>query len=250
MKTKLFKGVSVLLAITLLIIASSFYIGAADFEQAVGLAASNDGEVKLDGTNPGSVTVSIVCKENLTCYNIEGLWDIHEQEGSENFTLTGLAFNEDLNVVENDDFADVPTGQISWVDDEFEALEMTEGYVLATATYAVAAGTPAGTYTLGFTKTVFTGADGEPDETEVEFTVTITVAVDEPEAEGLKGDVDLDGDVDVDDLTYLAEHVAKIITITNTTSLSNAEVTGDSSVSVDDLTKLAEYVAKIIPSLD
>ena len=67
---------------------------------------------------------------------------------------------------------------------------------------------------------------------------------------GLKGDVDLDGDVDMDDLTYLAEHIAKIITITNAQSLENAEVTGDGNVTMDDLTKLAEYIAKIIPSLD
>lgn len=67
---------------------------------------------------------------------------------------------------------------------------------------------------------------------------------------GLKGDIDLDGDVDMDDLTYFAEHIAKIITITNTQSLGNAEVTGDGEVTMDDLTKLAEYIAKIIPDLD
>lgn len=67
---------------------------------------------------------------------------------------------------------------------------------------------------------------------------------------GLKGDIDLDGDVDMDDLTYFAEHIAKIITITNAQSLANAEVTGDGEVTMDDLTKLAEYIAKIIPSLD
>ena len=67
---------------------------------------------------------------------------------------------------------------------------------------------------------------------------------------GLKGDIDLDGDVDMDDLTYFAEHIAKIITITDAQSLDNAEVTGDGEVTMDDLTKLAEYIAKIIPSLD
>ena len=70
MKTKLIKGVSVLLAAALLVIASSFLIGASDFEQAVGLVASDGGKVVLDGTNDGSVTVSIVLKEKLTCYNI------------------------------------------------------------------------------------------------------------------------------------------------------------------------------------
>ena len=67
---------------------------------------------------------------------------------------------------------------------------------------------------------------------------------------GLKGDIDLDGDVDMDDLTYFAEHIAKIITITDEQSLANAEVNDDGNVTMDDLTKLAEYIAKIIPDLD
>ena len=67
---------------------------------------------------------------------------------------------------------------------------------------------------------------------------------------GLKGDIDLDNDVDMDDLTYFAEHIAKIITITDPQSLANAEVTGDNELTMDDLTKLAEFVAKIIPDLD
>lgn len=66
----------------------------------------------------------------------------------------------------------------------------------------------------------------------------------------LKGDVDLDGDVDIDDVTYLAKHVAKILNITNSQSLENADVTGDGATTIDDVTKVAKYVAKIIPDLN
>lgn len=61
------------------------------------------------------------------------------------------------------------------------------------------------------------------------------------------GDVNNDSKIDSDDLTALAQHVAKIADVPNPAA---ADVTFDGKVDSDDLTELAKYVAKIISSFD
>lgn len=212
--------------------------GASVASYASSLKAS-DGSVELDGTNPGTVTVSIACNEALTCYDIEGVWDVADASGK--ITLTDLS--SDVLTFDGYNYVDVPTGKVMWVDELFAAEPTTEGEKLLTATYTVAADTPEGEYTVRFLSEAFTGEDGVPDETATYFTATITVT---HKPTGLKGDVDLDGDVDSDDLTLLARHVGGIELIENATSLLNADVDESGEINSDDLTKHARYVGGII----
>lgn len=66
----------------------------------------------------------------------------------------------------------------------------------------------------------------------------------------LLGDVNGDGEVTAEDLVMLAQHVAKIIQITDSRSLSCADVTKGDAIDANDLVMLAQYVAKIISSFD
>lgn len=289
MKTKFLKVFSLVLAVSLLVIAAGLISG------ALGNYSLKADSVSVELTGEATeATVSIYSDSQMSLYGFEGYWSITEDSSAQYFTLKSISSEVDDITFNGYNFADVETGQVIWVDDEgidsATPTNIAAGSKFLTATYDVADDTPEGTYTVSFTFHVFADETLVPDETETTFNATIKVThekgyvdngdgthdyvcdvcgvekdneahtyedgkcvcgAEEPAVvTGLKGDVDLDEDVDVDDLTYLAEHVAKIITITNEKSLANAEVTGDGEVSIDDLTKLAEYVAKIIPSLD
>lgn len=237
MRTKLIKVVSLLLTISLLAIASVAVVNAASAVSAP-LGIENSGPVS------GKVTVSIVCNESIS-YALEGIFDLADSTGY--ITLESIDFGtEDL-----DDFTKTneSTGKISWIDYDFDGNAAGEGFVIVTATYNVAADTPAGDYTLSFKPTVYMGADGEIVKNLDTITTTVEVEVNDP-ATGLKGDVDLDGDVGPSDLTALAKHLAEIEFITDATAINNADVTGDAEIGPDDLTKLAQYLAEIIDSLE
>lgn len=180
MKTKISKAIVVLLAMMLLVISSSVVAGAADtvlvneFSNKWQLVADKP-TVTLNGTDSQTVTVSLMTKEALDCYGIEGTWDISEKDGVGYIRLTDLAFNQTLPVNEYRDFAYAITGEVQWANDTFDMIEMLEGYTIMTATYTVDANTPAGTYVVRFIKDVYTGADGEPTENQEELAVNITV---------------------------------------------------------------------------
>lgn len=285
MKTKLLKGLSLLLTVSLLVVSASFVSSALgsgdtgasdtsvtsdsskteapvlysasggdqletnDLAPALGYLAASDGSVELDGTNAGEVTVSLVATKDFTCYGIEGTWATKELEETEYFSLNEissevLTFNED-----NFDFKDVKSGEVMWTDLTFTAGTISADAKLLTATYSVAADTPEGTYTVNFVNAVFTGEDGEPDETEPVFTATITVTH-KAATTGLKGDVDLDGDVDMDDVVALMSHVLEDKIITDSVALDNGEVTNDSTCNMDDVVKIMRYVLSDIPTLD
>ncbi len=96
----------------------------------------------------------------------------------------------------------------------------------------------------------------EQDTVEIVFveqpsnkTVTVTVTIHAPPATVLYGDCNLNGVVDANDLTELAKHVAKIMSISDPKAILAADVTGDGTISADDLTKMAKYIAKIISDL-
>lgn len=246
MKAKLIKVVSLLFAMSLLIISSGLSVSAVGTLADVALAASDNGKVVLDGENPGSVTISIVCEQDLVCYGIEGMFGTTEEGSTTYFTLTDLAINNSLPADELDDFADVESGLVSWLDDGFENGDMTEGFEIVTATYAVDKNTPAGEYTISFVGYVFTGEDGNPDETETILTTTITV---EEAEEGLKGDVNLDGEITLADAVLLTRHTLDVEIITDQIALKNANVNGDDIISLADAVKLTRYTLDLEDSL-
>lgn len=171
MKNGLLKSFSLILALSIILSSISLVVIASDVSKLEAMG----GSVELDLTNEGTVSVSVVAKEELTFYGIEGSWDVTEQGETNYFTLTGIT--SDCIVFDNteENFADVDTGDIIWVDESFTALATPASTKILTATYKVAAGTPDGDYTVRFTSSVFTGATGDPDETETVFEATIKV---------------------------------------------------------------------------
>ena len=77
------------------------------------------------------------------------------------------------------------------------------------------------------------------------------VLVDESETPAhLLGDVNLDGQVTADDATNIMEHLAGMLSISNKTSLENADVDKNGLITADDATKIMEYLAGMIGRLE
>ena len=101
------------------------------------------------------------------CYNLEGTWSTTASGKTNSIKLTGLTAT-----FSGADKLDTTTGEVIWIDYTFSA--PVQGQIM-TATYTIPAGTPAGEYTVTFTRDVFTGEDYNPDNTDVVYTATITV---------------------------------------------------------------------------
>jgi len=135
---------------------------------------ATDATVDLDGTNPGTATVGVVGTYAMDVYGIEGKWDTAETEGTGKLTLNGIT--SDLMTFSGMNYVDVPSGKVMWSDDTFSApANVTNGAKFLTATYTVAADTPAGTYTVRFCSEVLCASDFNPDTTKTYYTATITV---------------------------------------------------------------------------
>ena len=177
MKTRVFKAASLLLTISLLIISLSFMVSAADneFTEKWQLVTTTP-TVVMDGNNPQTVTIQMIVKESLTCYALQGAWDIADSTG--NITLTGdVVLNASLPADPNNyAYGAAAGGEMMWVNGQINSpVTLPQGYVFMTATYTVAANTPSGMYKIGFAKTVYAGTDAEPDETSETLEIVIEV---------------------------------------------------------------------------
>lgn len=177
MKTRVFKAASLLLTISLLIISLSFMVSAADneFTEKWQLVTTTP-TVVMDGNNPQTVTIQMIVKEPLTCYALQGAWDIADSTG--NITLTGdVVLNASLPADPNNyAYGAAAGGEMMWVNGQINSpVTLPQGYVFMTATYTVAANTPSGMYKIGFAKTVYAGTDAEPDETSETLEIVIEV---------------------------------------------------------------------------
>ena len=177
MKTRVFKAASLLLTISLLIISLSFMVSAADneFTEKWQLVTTTPTVVR-DGNNPQTVTIQMIVKEPLTCYALQGAWDIADSTG--NITLTGdVVLNASLPADPNNyAYGAAAGGEMMWVNGHINSpVTLPQGYVFMTATYTVAANTPSGMYNIGFAKTVYAGTDAEPDETSETLEIVIEV---------------------------------------------------------------------------
>ena len=172
MKNGLLKAFSMILALCIMLSSVSIVT----FAQTETDLEALGGKVELDLTNDGTVTVSVVAKEELICYSLEGFCGLKEEGETEYFTLTAITSD----VLEFDsgyqNFVDVESGKVMWVDDFFTSSPISAGSKLISATYKVAADTPDGVYKVAlFTTEIFTGADGEPVEEKVVYEAEITV---------------------------------------------------------------------------
>lgn len=177
MKTRVFKAASLLLTISLLIISLSFMVSAADneFTEKWQLVTTTP-TVVMDGNNPQTVTIQMIVKEPLTCYALQGAWDIADSTG--NIALTGdVVLNASLPADPNNyAYGAAAGGEMMWVNGQINSpVTLPQGYVFMTATYTVAANTPSGMYKIGFAKTVYAGTDAEPDETSETLEIVIEV---------------------------------------------------------------------------
>ena len=151
-----------------------------------------DGVVTLDGTNPGEVTVALVGTGEMMVYGIAGDWDLKDQNGGTYLTLSGMG--SEILTFSGMNYVEVTNGHVEWTDDSFEKpAVLSDGTKLLTATYTVAADTPAGNYTVRFNATTLTADDFEPDERGQYYTATITVQKDTPKVELTAADFTVTG---------------------------------------------------------
>lgn len=133
-----------------------------------------NGEVSLDGANPGTATVAWVGTDAQEIYSVEGLWSTTETGGTSYLALT--AISSEVVTFAGMNYVDASTGKVYWVDSTMSAPgEVTNGKALLKATYQVAAGTPAGTYTVTYSSQFLSGDDGDPDGRAEVITAKITV---------------------------------------------------------------------------
>lgn len=175
MKKLFSKTISVLLALTMILSLVGTSAFAADFTKF----KVDNGEVTLDGTNPGTVTVAWVGTGDQNIYAIQGNWSTKETEGTSYLTLT--AITSDVVTFGGMNTADAASGLVRWSDDSYSAPGVvSNGKALLKATYQVAADTPAGTYTVTYSSSLLVGTDYDEDKTAEVVTAKITVKGNNP----------------------------------------------------------------------
>ena len=177
MKKILSKGISLLLTVAMVLSLVSTSAFAADFSKL----KVTGGEVVLDGTNPGTVTVSWTGTGDYEIYGIEGIWSLKETGATDKLKLTEIT--SEILTFKGMNYVDVPSGKLMWTDDSFDDPGViAAGKNLISATYSVAADTPAGTYTVTYQSINLIGDDAENDMTggTVSFDITVKTSVTPP----------------------------------------------------------------------
>lgn len=187
MKTRFVKAAVWMLVVSLLAVAVSFTVAAADtpvseFTANWSLSASAQ-TVTLDGVNSQTVTVSLVTnKTGVYCDGIAGRWDTQTASGKIKMSNTGLVINESIVKTGNTDealntpnYAYPIVGEFMWVNSILAPVgNFGANFAIVTATYVIDPKTPTGTYVINFTKTVYAGA---ADVSETEETLSIAIQV-------------------------------------------------------------------------
>lgn len=170
MKKLFSKTIAVLLALTMILSLVGTSAFAADFAKF----KVDNGEVTLDGTNPGTVTVAWVGTGDQNVFALEGSWSTKETDGTNYLTLTEIT--SEVLTFSGFNYTLVSTGKVYWLDSTLSAPgKVSDGKALLKATYQVAADTPAGTYTVTYSSVNFTGDDYDPDTSAEVVTAKITV---------------------------------------------------------------------------
>ncbi len=136
--------------------------------------------VELNGTEAGSATVSISASSTIDIALFQGTWSVSELEGSgEYFKLKEISSSKFV-FGANDNDANVTTGAMIWVDPNYAWVTFDADAQILTATYEVAANTPAGDYTVEFIGEAIGDADWNDLTENFTFTITVTEAASEP----------------------------------------------------------------------
>ena len=108
MKKLFSKTIAVLLALTMILSLVGTSAFAADFAKF----KVDNGEVTLDGTNPGTVTVAWVGTGDQNVFALEGSWSTKETDGTNYLTLTEIT--SEVLTFSGFNYTLVSTGKVYW----------------------------------------------------------------------------------------------------------------------------------------
>ena len=184
MRKRMGKLLSVLL--TLVMVVGLMPATAMAAEDYYGKLEATDASVTLDGTNPGTVTVSLVGKAYMDVYAIQAYWDTRVPEDTGKLILSEITTDISNMKFTGMNYVDAPTGTVMWSDDSFSApAVVNDGTRFLNATYTVAADTPPGTYTVRLKNVCLTATDYNNYTDQIYWTATITVKAAEVAVEGV-----------------------------------------------------------------
>ena len=184
MRKRMGKLLSVLL--TLVMVVGLMPATAMAAEDYYGKLEATDASVTLDGTNPGTVTVSLVGNAYMDVYAIQAYWDTKVPEDTGKLILSEITTDISNMKFTGMNYVDAPTGTVMWSDDSFSApAVVNDGTRFLNATYTVAADTPPGKYTVRLKNVCLTATDYNNYTDQIYWTATITVKAAEVAVEGV-----------------------------------------------------------------
>ena len=169
-----------------------------------------------------TATINLTAGEAMTAFALQADFNVTETDDTDGyFTLTNLSYTDAFKPADTSAEIGVSTGRIIWMPaSDTDVVAFLADDVIATATYTVAAATPAGTYNLPITGVALELADDESYvPTGGGFSATITVNEAPAKAEQ---EVSFAGDVDFVDKTWGDD--AFTIAATNATASGGAIV--------------------------
>ena len=103
--------------------------------------------VELDGTNSGAAVVYVEAATAGIIDNLKGNFSVHDDTTGEGFELVSIEHSEKIDAYIQEE---LPTTGSFWFKEATNGVEFAAGERIFTATYMVAADTPAGTYSVPF----------------------------------------------------------------------------------------------------
>ncbi len=114
------------------------------------------------------ISISYYSKNGINLQTAEGFFDLQDSTGKltlESITSTKLHFTE----------LTLSAGKASWTDDSWTGVQFAANEAIVTATYTLAAGAPAGEYTLNFKDVICIDCDTFDNFEGGQYTATVTV---------------------------------------------------------------------------
>ena len=147
------------------------------------LSFTTSGDVTLDGSSAGQVTVSLTAASNGKLYTAQGAFSTTEQDDSDHYFAVNSFVGSSL-IGENDRDRSLSSGQF-WYRYGMagDGINFTAGDHIYEMTYDVAADTPAGTYHLPISVEYVQTEDLDVYEEEVVVSATVTVIRNDAPAE-------------------------------------------------------------------
>lgn len=117
------------------------------------------------------ISISYYSKGGINLNAVQGDFDLQDSTGNlklKSITSTKLSLT-------GENYGSVTTGRVLWGDNTWVGVQFAANEAIVTATYTLAAGTPAGDYTLNFKKVESESADDLSSFGDGQYTATVTV---------------------------------------------------------------------------